>query len=127
MRHDARWRFAAPNTIWPMRSWSARGGRFKLEWPLMSKSFAPNPAWTTVRQADFQDNQVGLQIQIPIGNEAARSTLRGAIARRLQQLATKAQREAQIEQEVYNAVDTLETDWQRIVAARQRVVLAART
>jgi outer membrane protein TolC len=84
-------------------------------------------AWGQVGDFDFQGHTVGLQVEIPIGNEAARSRLRAAIARRLQQLATREQRRAQIEQEIYNALDTLRATWQRIIAARQRVVLAART
>ena len=49
--------------------------------------------------------------------------LRRAILNRLQRLATREQRALQIRQEVYNAVDQLEANWQRIVAARQRTVL----
>jgi outer membrane protein len=45
---------------------------------------------------------------------------------RLQQLATKEQRVLQIRQEVFNSADTMETDWQRILAAHKRVELAAR-
>jgi outer membrane protein TolC len=81
---------------------------------------------TMVRDANFQDNSIGLQVQIPIGNEAAKSRLRAALANRMQQLATKAQRELAIKQEVYGAVDQLEANWQRYLAARKRVVLAAR-
>lgn len=81
---------------------------------------------TMVREANFQDHRVGLNVEIPIGNDAARSRLRAALAQRMQQLATKAQRELAIKQEVYNAVDQLEANWQRYLAARKRVVLAAR-
>lgn len=75
---------------------------------------------------DFADHRVGLRVEVPIGNEAARSRLRRAILNRIQRLATKEQRALQIRQEVYNAVDQLEANWQRIVASRQRTVLAAR-
>ena len=83
-------------------------------------------SFAMVRRADFQDHRVGLQLEIPIGNEAARSRLRAALASRLQQLATKEQRALTIRQEVYTAVDELEANWQRYLAARKRVVLAAR-
>ena len=79
-----------------------------------------------VREANFQDHRIGFQLSVPIGNEAARSRLRAALARRLQELATKEQRELQIRQEVLDAVDQLEANWQRYLAARKRVVLAAR-
>ena len=80
-------------------------------------------AWE--RNAD--SHQLGLQIQVPIGNEAARSRLRRAMLQRMQVLASREQQALQIRQEIADAVDTLRTDWQRIVAARERVVLAART
>ena len=52
---------------------------------------------------------------MPIGNQAALSRLRRALLRRLQTLATRDQRDVQIRQEVYNAVDQLEATWQRVV------------
>ena len=76
-------------------------------------------------RADVQ--HLGLELQVPIGNEAARSALRRAMLQRLQALATREQRVLQVRQEIADAVDTLRTDWQRIVAARERVVLSART
>jgi outer membrane protein TolC len=82
-------------------------------------------SFTQVRDADFQDHTVGVHVEVPLGN-AARARLRAALANRLQQLATKEQRALQIKQEVYNAVDQLEANWQRYLAARKRVVLAAR-
>jgi outer membrane protein TolC len=83
-------------------------------------------SFSMVEDANFQDNAVGLQIEVPIGNEAARSRLRQAMLRRLQELATRQQREEQIRQEVLTAADRLELNWQRILAARQRVALARR-
>lgn len=75
---------------------------------------------------DFADHRVGLRVEVPVGNEAARSRLRRAILGRVQRLTSREQRALQIRQEVYNAVDQLEANWQRIVATRQRTVLAAR-
>jgi outer membrane protein TolC len=75
---------------------------------------------------DFGDHRVGLQVVIPIGNEAAKSRLRQAIYTRRQRLATRADRERVIELEVLNAVDQVEANWQRILAARQTTVLNAR-
>jgi outer membrane protein TolC len=69
---------------------------------------------------------VGVSVEVPIGNEAARSRLRRSLASRAQQIATKELRAQTIEQEVLNAVDQLEANWQRILAARQRVLLARR-
>ena len=52
--------------------------------------------------------------------------MRSSLARRLQQLATKQQRTVLIQQEVLNAVDSLDLTWQRILAAQKRVLLNAR-
>jgi outer membrane protein TolC len=79
-----------------------------------------------LRESDFADHRFALRVQVPIGNQAASSRLRRALLRRLQTLATRDQRDLQIRQEVFNAVDQLEATWQRILATRQRVVLAAR-
>ncbi|HEV8291990.1 MAG TPA: TolC family protein, partial [Tepidisphaeraceae bacterium] len=69
---------------------------------------------------------VGVHIEVPIGNEAAKSRLRRALLSRIQALATKEQRIAQITQEVLNALDQLEANWQRIIAARKRIIYAQR-
>jgi len=84
-------------------------------------------ALTMVRQKDFENHTVSLHLEIPIGNEAAKSRLRVSLLQRQQTLASREQRAQLIRQEIYNAADTLDTDWQRIIAARQRVVTAART
>lgn len=83
-------------------------------------------SFTLLERNRFADHTVGIHLEIPIGNEAARSRLRSSLARRLQQLATKEQRTVQIQQEVLNALDSLDLTWQRIVAAQKRVVLNAR-
>jgi outer membrane protein TolC len=83
-------------------------------------------SFTMVRDKDFEDHRVGLQVQIPIGNEAARSRLRQTLATRVQQLATKDNQILTIKQEVFNAVDQLSANYQKILAARIRVQLAAR-
>ena len=86
-----------------------------------------NDSFSMVGDKDFEDHTVGLRLEVPVGNEAARSRLRRALAARLQALASKEQRIALITQEVLNAIDQLDANWQRILAAQQRVVLAART
>jgi outer membrane protein TolC len=72
----------------------------------------------------FQDWSVGLSVEVPLGNEAAESRLERAILTRVQRLATREQRELSIRQEVENSIDSLESNWQRILAARQAVILA---
>ena len=48
------------------------------------------------------------RVEVPIGNEAARSQLRRALATRLQSIATKDQRSLLIEREILHAADELE-------------------
>ncbi|MDB5319465.1 MAG: hypothetical protein JWN40_1096 [Phycisphaerales bacterium] len=83
-------------------------------------------SFSTLRSTRFQGHTVGLTVQVPIGNEAARSQLRRALATRLQTIATKDQRSLLIEREILHAADELEANWQRILAAQRRVILAAR-
>jgi outer membrane protein TolC len=78
-------------------------------------------------QGKFNDWSLGLTAEVPLGNEAARSQLRTAILTRLQRLSSKSARELSIRQEVLNAVDAIEAGWQRVLAARQSVILNDRT
>lgn len=75
---------------------------------------------------NFEDHRFGLQLLVPLGNEAAKSRLRQAFYQRRQRLASRASRKALIEFEVLNAIDQLEANWQRILAARQRTILDGR-
>ncbi|MHC4640429.1 MAG: TolC family protein [Planctomycetota bacterium] len=72
----------------------------------------------------FEDHRLGLQLSIPLGNEAAKSRLRQAFYQRRLRLATRDRRRTLIENEVLNAVDQLEANWQRILASRQNAILA---
>jgi outer membrane protein len=84
-------------------------------------------AFRTLERNNFEDWQLGLNLEVPLGNEAARSRVRRAILERLQRLATKDQQQLAIRQEVLNAIDELDTGWQRILAARQSTALSTRT
>lgn len=83
-------------------------------------------AFQLLGEKRFEDHSLGLRVEVPIGNEAARSRLRKALLSRLQALATKQSRAALIEKEVLDAADRMEANWQRIIAAQRRVILAAR-
>ncbi|MDX2115286.1 MAG: TolC family protein [Planctomycetota bacterium] len=81
----------------------------------------------SLRENDFSDWSLQANFEVPIGNEAGEARIHQAILRRLQRLSTKEAREQSIRQEVYNSVDNLDAAWQRILAARQAVILADRT
>ena len=84
-------------------------------------------AFDVAEDRNFEDQRVSVRVEVPLGNEAAKSRLRRALLQRLQNAATFKLRQAQIEQEVLNAADQLEANWQRIMANRQRAILAGRT
>ena len=75
---------------------------------------------------NYEDHRIGLNLMIPLGNKVAKSNLRQAAIMRRQRLMTKANRESLIEVEVLNAMDTLEANWQRILASRQSSLLEER-
>ena len=72
------------------------------------------------------DHSVGLSATIPLGNRAAEARLRQARLERVRTGLNREQLEQEIRQEVYNAVDGLEQNWRRILAAEQGVVRAYR-
>jgi outer membrane protein TolC len=86
-----------------------------------------NDAFREIGDASYADYSVGLAAEVPLGNRAARSRHRRALLQRIQRLATREQRRLAIRQEVFDTVDELEQNWQRILAARQEVILAGRT
>jgi len=71
----------------------------------------------------YTDNSVGLQVSIPLGNAAAESRLRQAIYERTQQLANRENRKQLITYNVLQKIDTLEANWQGILASRQATIL----
>lgn len=86
-----------------------------------------NRAFDQVFDNRFQNWSLGANVRVPLGNEAAEARVHRAILTRLQRLATKAQRDLAIRQEVFDALDLLEQNWQRILAARQAAILEGRT
>jgi outer membrane protein len=74
----------------------------------------------------FEDHRLGLQMVVPLGNQAAESRLRQALYQRRQRLATRDSRRTTIVLEVLNAIDQVEANWQRILASRQRTILDGR-
>lgn len=83
-------------------------------------------AYDLLLDKNFEDHRLGVEMLIPLGNQAAESNLRGAFLSRLRALATTDLRRAAIEVEVLNAIDQLETNWQRILASRQSALLEER-
>ena len=77
-----------------------------------------------VLDGDFNDWSVGLKFELPISNEANKARLARAVQQRSQRLTTKALQTLTIKREIYDAVDQVDQNWQRILAARQQVLIA---
>lgn len=75
----------------------------------------------------FEDWSLGANLSVPIGNAAARSRFREATLARLQRLGTLDAQRQTIRQEVLDAVERIESGWQRILASRQSTILSTRT
>jgi len=97
------------------------------EYRINGFSGSSNGAFRDLGSHSHVDHRVAFLAEIPLGNQAAKSRLRYAMLQRIQRLATRERRRLAIRQEVYDAVDALEQDWQRILAARQEVKLAGVT
>ena len=74
----------------------------------------------------FENHTVGMNLVVPLGNEAAKNRLLSAQYRKRQRLFTKENRRIQIETEVLGAIEQLESNWQSILAGRQNSILAGR-
>lgn len=72
----------------------------------------------------FNRWSIGLRFELPMTNEARRMQLQRAVQQRLQRLTTKTLQELTVEREIHDVLDQLEQNWQRILAARQQVILA---
>jgi outer membrane protein TolC len=83
-------------------------------------------SYDLLQDNNFTDHLIGLRLLIPLGNKAAESTLRATYVTRIQTLASRDNRAKIIEVEVLDALDQLDSNWQRILAARQNSILQER-
>jgi outer membrane protein TolC len=61
---------------------------------------------------------------MPFTNEVNKGRLEEAVQQRNKRLATKQLQTLTVKKEIYDALDQVENNWQRILAARQQVVIA---
>jgi outer membrane protein TolC len=73
-----------------------------------------------------QDHRIGLSAAIPLGSRAAEARHRQARLEKVRTELSRQQQEQRIRQEVYDAVDGLQQNWRRILAAEQGVIAAYR-
>ncbi|MEZ6243948.1 MAG: TolC family protein [Phycisphaerales bacterium] len=83
-------------------------------------------AFSQLDDNKFEDWSVGLQAEVPLGNEQRRAAVAQAVLTRLQRLSTREARRQSIRQEVLDAADRIDSGWQRILASRESVILNTR-
>lgn len=72
----------------------------------------------------FNDWSIGLNFEMPFTNEANLARLENAVQQRNKRLASKQLQSLTVKKEILDALDQVENHWQRILAARQQVVIA---
>jgi outer membrane protein len=91
---------------------------------LLDRDSSLDRALRAVPDGDHPDFAVGLSFEIPFTNQRQRALLDEAVLARARRLATRSARELKVRQEVHDTVDILRQNWQRVLAARQSVVVA---
>ncbi len=81
-------------------------------------------SYNSVLNGRFNDWSVGLTFELPFTNEANLARLENAVQQRNKRLATKQLQTLTVRKEILDALDQIENHWQRILAARQQVVIA---
>ena len=81
-------------------------------------------SYQNVFNGQFNEWAIGLKFEMPFTNEANKAKLDYAGQQRNKSLATKRLQTLTVKKEIYDALDQVENNWQRILAARQQVVIA---
>ena len=82
-----------------------------------------NDSYDMLNKKNYENHRVGVSLWVPLGNEAAKNNLRQAMYVKRQRLATKASQHQLVKQEVLDALDQAEANWQQIMASRQDALL----
>jgi len=77
-----------------------------------------------VLNGQFSDWSLGLKFEMPWTNEARKAQLENAMQQRMQRLTTKELQVLIVKREIYDALDKVDQNWRRILAARQQVLIA---
>lgn len=95
-----------------------------FDYGILDRQGSLGTAWQGMWDFDNTGFAVGIRGEIPLTNEARKARVRRALLSRSQRLATRKQREIAIRQEVCDTLDVLEQNWQRVLAARQNVIVS---
>ncbi|MBI9017124.1 MAG: TolC family protein [Phycisphaerae bacterium] len=99
---------------------------FQYRYQVNGLGTSRSDAYELLTDKDYENHMLGLNLRYPFGNKAAKSNLLASLYQRRQKLASIQDKEANIQQEVLNALDSLETTWQQILANRQSSILQGR-
>ena len=91
---------------------------------LSSTNNSFNNIYQNVFNGEFNNWSVGLKFELPLSNEASKSRLDRAVQQRNQRLLTKNLQTLTVKKEIYDALDYVDQNWQRILTARQQVLIA---
>lgn len=77
-----------------------------------------------VLNGQFSDWSLGLKFEMPWTNEARKAQLENAVQQRMQRLTTRDLQALTVKREIFDALDKVDQNWRRILAARQQVLIA---
>ena len=83
-----------------------------------------NDSFKEVNDSDYSVWGAGFDLKVPMGNGAARARLKRAMLQRLSDRESMNQKQRKVMKEVYDAIDNLNQNWQRILASRQEIFLS---
>jgi outer membrane protein len=99
---------------------------FEYSYAAGGQSRRVGSALESIFDGPSEDHTVGLSTLIPLGNRAAEARFRQARLQRVRTQISQEQLRQRIRQQVYQAVDGLQQNWRRILAADQGTVAAYR-
>ncbi len=95
-----------------------------FEYGTLSRDSSLGNAWSSQWDFDNPDLSVGIRFEIPFTNQRRLAQRDTALLAKSQRLATQRARELMVREEVFDMLDVIDRNWQRIVAARQNVIVA---
>ena len=97
----------------------------QYEYGALSNTYSNfNKAYTGSLDDNFNDWMLGFKFEVPFTNEARKSRLSQAINEKNKTLQTYELKKLTVKKEIYDAVDVLNQNWQRIKTSRQQVLIA---
>lgn len=95
-----------------------------FQYGLLSRDDSLGSAWGSQWNSGDDELYAGISFEVPLTNQRRRAQLNAAKLTQARRLATREARELTVREEVYDVVDVIGRDWQRIVAARQNVIVS---